>query len=114
MHSNSGRAANAEPARPLRPKLALMRSLAGGAVIALAACAATIASVGRAATAPVLDGCGWQTLASKSPSAKADALFQQGVAQADAFNEVEAVRMFKAALGADSGQCAGAGHASAC
>lgn len=53
------------------------------------------------ATAPVLDGFGDSKFASGSSNEAARQLFAQGVDQAFAFNEGEAVRSFKAALAQD-------------
>ena len=50
---------------------------------------------------PLLDGYGQASMATGSPSAAAQSHFNQGLRQAYAFNEQEAVRMFKAALAAD-------------
>ena len=61
-----------------------------------------------AARAPQLDGFGANTLAITTRSADARQLFDQGMEQAYAFNEAEAVRAFKAALAkdADCAMCA--------
>jgi tetratricopeptide (TPR) repeat protein len=67
----------------------------------LAACALAPLEVDSSARAPVLAGFGANTLAISSPSAAARQWFDQGMAQAYAFNEVEAVRAFKAALAQD-------------
>ena len=60
------------------------------------------------ASAPVLDGFGATTLVPSQGNAAARRLFAQGIAQAYAFNEYEAVRSFKAALAQDPkcGMCA--------
>ena len=50
---------------------------------------------------PRLEGYGNATLARASANTKAQRLFAQGVQQAYAFNETEAVRAFKAALALD-------------
>jgi tetratricopeptide (TPR) repeat protein len=71
------------------------------ALAVLAACAVPGLQIDRGATAPRLDGYGAQTFAPTSDSGDARRLFQQGLAQAYAFNEAEAVRMFKAALARD-------------
>lgn len=65
-------------------------------------------AVERAATAPVLDGFGASTLVPSQGNDAARRLFAQGIAQAYAFNEDEAVRSFKAALAQDPdcGMCA--------
>jgi hypothetical protein len=57
------------------------------------------------ARAPQLDGFGASTLTITTRSAAARQLFAQGMAQAYAFNEAEAVRAFKAALAQDA-ECA--------
>ncbi len=67
----------------------------------LASCAWLPMTVDRSARAPLLDGYGESTLAITSASESARRLFAQGMAQAYAFNEAEAVRSFKAALAAD-------------
>ena len=67
----------------------------------IAACAAAIAAAPPKAAAPTLAGFGdvhW-AIASRVPAAQA--LFDQGLQQAYAFDEGEAVRAFKAALDAD-------------
>jgi hypothetical protein len=69
--------------------------------LAIAACAAAIAVAPPKAAAPRLAGFGdvhW-AIASRMPAAQA--LFDQGLQQAYAFDEGEAVRAFKAALDAD-------------
>jgi tetratricopeptide (TPR) repeat protein len=60
------------------------------------------------ATAPVLDGFGASTLVPSQANEPARRLFAQGMAQVYAFNEVEAIRAFKAALAQDPncGLCA--------
>lgn len=65
-------------------------------------------AVESTATAPVLDGFGATTLVPSQGNAAARRLFAQGLAQAYAFNEYEAVRSFKAALAKDPscGMCA--------
>ncbi|MBG9388285.1 tetratricopeptide repeat protein [Caenimonas aquaedulcis] len=55
------------------------------------------------ARAPVLHGYGQIHIPITTSSPRAQELFNQGVLQAYAFNEVEAVRIFKAALAQDSG-----------
>lgn len=69
----------------------------------LGACAMAPLDPAPGARAPTLDGFGTATLAVTSPSAPARAWFAQGMEQAYAFNEVEAVRSFKAALAQDPG-----------
>ncbi len=71
------------------------------AVAALGACAMGPLQVDPSARAPVLTGFGASTLVITTRSAEAQRLFAQGMAQAYAFNEVEAVRAFKAALAQD-------------
>ncbi|MBC5763342.1 tetratricopeptide repeat protein [Ramlibacter albus] len=83
-------------------------SLVRRTAVALA-CAAALGSCAQLepfapdlkATAPRLSGFGTSTIAITSASDRARALFNDGVLQAYAFNEVEAVRMFKAALAQD-------------
>ena len=58
-------------------------------------------AVDSEATAPVLDGFGESTLVPSQGNDAARRLFAQGLAQAYAFNEDEAVRSFKAALAQD-------------
>lgn len=67
----------------------------------LASCATLPAPIDHDATAPRLGGYGHATLAQASPIVEAQQLFTQGVQQAYAFNEAEAVRAFKAALARD-------------
>ncbi len=71
------------------------------AVAALGACAMGPLQVDTSARAPMLSGFGANTLVITTRSAEAQRLFSQGMAQAYAFNEVEAVRAFKAALAQD-------------
>lgn len=70
------------------------------AIVAASACATrTTSTEGRA---PVLDrGWGTSTLAATTAQPEARRLFDQGMLQAYAFNEREAVRAFKAALAVD-------------
>jgi tetratricopeptide (TPR) repeat protein len=65
-------------------------------------------TIDSAATAPVIDGYGATTLVPSQANEPARHLFAQGMAQAYAFNEDEAVRAFKAALARDPdcGMCA--------
>ncbi len=74
----------------------------------LGACTWLPLALDQAATAPVLDGFGATTLAPSQANDAARRLFAQGIAQAYAFNEDEAVRAFKAALAQDPdcGMCA--------
>ncbi|MBI3347666.1 MAG: hypothetical protein HY020_10705, partial [Burkholderiales bacterium] len=67
----------------------------------LASCSGLPLQVDRTAGAPRLDGYGSVDLAPSSRVDEARRLFAQGMAQAYAFNEREAVRSFKAALAAD-------------
>jgi tetratricopeptide (TPR) repeat protein len=67
----------------------------------LAACTLLPLAVDSTATAPVLDGFGATTLVPSQANDGARRLFAQGIAQAYAFNEDEAVRAFKAALAQD-------------
>jgi hypothetical protein len=71
------------------------------ALAALSACAITPLQPDLAAKAPTLDGFGRSDWRVTSASDAARQRFQQGVLQAYAFNEHEAVRQFKAALAAD-------------
>ena len=71
------------------------------AFAALTACAIAPLQPDLTARAPVLAGFGTVDVAVTTQSDAARRLFQQGVLQAYAFNEVEAVRQFKAALAAD-------------
>lgn len=76
----------------------------GGALVlgaALCACAYTQLQPDRSATAPAIEGFGATTMTISSPSAEAQRLFRQGMAQAYGFNHAEAVRAFKAALAQD-------------
>ncbi|HEU4852028.1 MAG TPA: hypothetical protein VFT37_07720 [Telluria sp.] len=57
--------------------------------------------VDEKATAPVIDGFGASTLVPSVANEAARRLFAQGMAQVYAFNEVEAIRSFKAALAQD-------------
>ncbi|RQP25595.1 hypothetical protein DZC73_00495 [Albitalea terrae] len=68
---------------------------------ALAACGLLPLIPDPQATAPRLPGYGVVDLAVTTSSAEARERFEQGMAQAYAFNEAEAVRMFKAALAKD-------------
>lgn len=69
----------------------------------LASCSGLPLQVDRSARAPRLEGYGSVDFAPTTRVDEARRLFGQGVAQAYAFNENEAVRMFKAALAADPG-----------
>lgn len=74
----------------------------------IGACSMLPLAVDTKATAPVLDGFGATTLAPSQANDAARRLFAQGIAQAYAFNEDEAIRSFKAALALDPqcGMCA--------
>lgn len=87
------------PIRPLgvRPTRAIRVLLP----VLLASCATLPAPVDYGARAPRLAGYGNATLARASANVEAQQLFAQGVQQAYAFNEGEAVRAFKAALALD-------------
>jgi tetratricopeptide (TPR) repeat protein len=67
----------------------------------LCACAVVPLQVDRQARAPRLQGYGTVGMAVTTGSEDARRLFAQGMAQAYAFNEAEAVRSFKASLAAD-------------
>jgi tetratricopeptide (TPR) repeat protein len=71
------------------------------ALAALTACAIAPLQPDVAAKAPALEGFGASDWRITTTSAAAQRLFTQGVLQAYAFNENEAVRQFKAALAAD-------------
>ncbi len=71
------------------------------ALAALTACAIGPLHPDLTARAPTLGGFGTLDVPITTKSEAAQRLFQQGVLQAYAFNEVEAVRQFKAALAAD-------------
>ncbi len=77
------------------------RALGAVAAAALAACALAPLQPDLTARAPTLDGFGAIDVPMTTGSDTARRLFQQGVLQAYAFNEKEAVRQFKAALAAD-------------
>ena len=86
------------------PILALGRGAAAAALsIALACASAPGFTPDLNAKAPVLEGFGHSDIAITTRSDKARRLFNQGVLQAYAFDETEAVRSFKAALAADPG-----------
>ena len=78
----------------------LRRSAAAALVAVLGACALPL-QPDLAARAPDLPGYGQVQWAVSTASPAAQRLYTQGVLQAHAFNEVEAVRMFKAALAQD-------------
>ena len=79
----------------------LRRSAAAALVAVLSACAMPL-QPDLAARAPDLPGYGQVEWKVSTASPAAQRLFTQGVLQAYAFNEVEAVRMFKAALAQDA------------
>jgi hypothetical protein len=82
--------------------LKLSRSTLGAAIVSvLAACALGPLQPDLAARAPALNGFGDLQLPPVSASPEVQRQFTQGVLQAYAFNEVEAIRMFKAALAQD-------------
>ena len=76
------------------------RIAAAALIVMLAACAVPL-QPDRTARAPELPGFGSLQWAVTTSVPEAQRLFTQGVLQAYAFNEVEAVRMFKAALAQD-------------
>ncbi|MDT9001465.1 hypothetical protein RQP53_19470 [Paucibacter sp. APW11] len=75
--------------------------LAASTLAILGACAVLPFSPDRSATAPQLSGFGKVSLAPSQANDAARRLFAQGLTQAYAFNEQEAVRAFKAALAQD-------------
>ena len=83
---------------PSAPASRAMRALLP---VLLASCATLPAPIDYSARAPRLAGFGNATLARASANAEAQQWFAQGVQQAYAFNEAEAVRAFKAALALD-------------
>ncbi len=76
-------------------------TLSAAAISVLAACAVAPLQPDLSARAPALPGFGELQYAVTTKSADAQRSFTQAVLQAYAFNEVEAVRMFKAALAQD-------------
>ena len=82
-------------------KRAPSHTLGGLAILLVSACAIAPWQPDPAARAPELAGFGRIDLPTSNRSAAAQRWFVQGVLQAYAFNEVEAVRMFKAALAQD-------------
>lgn len=78
-----------------------LRPIAALALAALTACALAPLQPDLSARAPTLDGFGSSDWRISTGSDAAQRLFSQGVLQAYAFNEREAVRQFKAALAAD-------------
>ncbi len=81
-------------------KFTMRRSAAAALLTLLAACAMPL-QPDLTARAPDLPGFGKVDWAIHTKSVSAQRLFTQGVLQAYAFNEVEAVRLFKAALAQD-------------
>ncbi|MGZ3196749.1 MAG: tetratricopeptide repeat protein [Croceibacterium sp.] len=77
------------------------RLLTGAALLALCACAVGPLQPDPAARAPALTGFGELQVPVTTNSPAAQHWYTQGVLQAYAFNEAEAIRMFKAALAQD-------------
>lgn len=77
------------------------RPLTALALAALTACAIAPLEPDTTARAPVLEGFGSSSWRIATDNPEAQRFFTQGVLQAYAFNEKEAVRQFKAALAAD-------------
>jgi hypothetical protein len=71
------------------------------ALSVIGACAMLPLRPDKTATAPVLDGFGVDSMQPSQANEAARRLFAQGMAQVYAFNEVEAIRSFKAALAQD-------------
>jgi hypothetical protein len=90
-----------ELTHPLHPTRRPLTVLALAASMALTACAIAPLEPDTTARAPVLEGFGTLDWRIATDNADAQRLFTQGVLQAYAFNEKEAVRQFKAALAAD-------------
>ena len=82
-------------------KRAPSHTLGGLAVLLVSACAIAPWQPDPAARAPELAGFGRVDMPTNNRSVAAQRWYVQGVLQAYAFNEVEAVRMFKAALAQD-------------
>lgn len=82
-------------------KAPLHLTLTALAAAVLGACALLPLVADRDAKAPVLAGYGVVDMAMTTSSPAARERFEQGMAQAYAFNEAEAVRVFKAALAQD-------------
>ena len=79
-----------------------VRPVVGSAIVLLlCACALGPLQVDRSARAPVLAGFGHGEMSITTQSIEARRWFEQGMEQAYAFNEFEAVRTFKAALAQD-------------
>ncbi len=85
------------------PPSLLRNATVPAAVVLLVSCAAVMPplQLDVAARAPKLTGYGESTIPITTTSPQARDLFNDGVLQAYAFNEVEAVRIFKAALAKD-------------
>jgi hypothetical protein len=75
------------------------------AIALVSACAIAPLNVDQLAKAPLVEGFGATTLRPSQIKPEAQALFAQGMAQVYGFNELEAIRAFKAALAQDP-QCA--------
>ena len=71
------------------------------ALSAIASCSTLPWRPDSMATAPVIDGFGVGGMQPSRANEAARRLFAQGMAQVYAFNEVEAIRSFKAALAQD-------------
>ena len=82
-------------------KRASRLALAGVAAAALVACTLLPVGLEPDAKSPLLAGYGVVDMAISTQSPTARERFEQGMAQAYAFNETEAVRMFKSALAQD-------------
>jgi hypothetical protein len=88
---------------PIRfhPHRAQQLSVLACSMALMAACTVLPLAIDSKARAPVLDGFGATTLVPSQANEPARRLFAQGMAQAYAFNEAEAIRAFKAALAQD-------------
>jgi tetratricopeptide (TPR) repeat protein len=86
---------------PFVPQRRAARALSVTSVAVLAACAMPPLAPDLQAGAPTLEGFGQLDITISSSSSAARKRFNEGVLQAYAFNETEAVRMFKAALALD-------------
>lgn len=89
----------------IRPRSVRQISLVIFSLFAVGACTMSPLLVDSKATAPVIDGFGASTLVPSQANEAARRLFAQGMAQVYAFNEVEAIRSFRAALAQDP-ECA--------
>ena len=87
--------------KALRSTLSARRHAVAVVASALCACAWLPMRVDRSARAPALPGFGRSDMAITTASDAARRYFAQGMEQAYAFNEAEAVRAFKAALAQD-------------